>query len=144
MKRMNILIAMGAFTLSACNASGDGDGSNSTAVQADKTASGVVAGPEKKIAPPAPTDNLMKITCADFLGTAAVAVDASDVDAAKAAQDELANGLTWLHGYLYATKKGELPDLSQDWMKTTVTTVHANCKAATDPAKLSLFEVATS
>jgi hypothetical protein len=114
------------------------------AAQASETAVSAAATTARPVVKPAPTDNLMKISCADFLATAKVAVDETDADAAKAAQDELANGLTWLHGYLYAKNNGAIEVLSQEWMKATVTKVHANCTAAKDAAGTSLFEVATS
>lgn len=127
-----IIGAVGALALAGC------------AAQAKETPVSAAATTARPVAKPAPTDNLMKISCADFLATAKVAVDQTDPDASKAAQDELGNGLTWLHGYLYAKNNGAIEVLSQDWMKATVTKVHANCTAAKDAANTSLFEVATS
>lgn len=133
MKYSSMIIgAFGALALAGC------------AAQASETAVPAAAAIAQPVAKPAPTDNLMKISCADFLATAKVAVDQTDPDASKAAQDELANGLTWLHGYLYARNNGAIEVLSQEWMKTTVTKVYANCTAVKDAASTSLFEVATS
>lgn len=92
----------------------------------------------------APDDPLTKVTCADFLATAEVATAQPADDAALAAQDELANGLTWLHGYLYAKADGAIEPLSQTWMQTTAKRVFEACSAAEKPAETSLFEVATS
>jgi hypothetical protein len=92
----------------------------------------------------AATDNLMKLTCADFLATAQIAMTEPADDAALAAQDELANGLTWVHGYLYAKNGGKYDALSQDWMKVTAKRIFDNCSAAKDAKATSLFEVATS
>lgn len=92
----------------------------------------------------APDDPLTKVTCADFLATAEVAIAQPADDAALAAQDELANGLTWLHGYLYAKADGGIEPLSQAWMQTTAKRVYEACSAAEKPAETSLFEVATS
>ncbi|MCZ8135844.1 MAG: hypothetical protein O9266_06025 [Porphyrobacter sp.] len=92
----------------------------------------------------APDDPLTKVTCADFLATAEVATAQPADDAALAAQDELANGLTWLHGYLYAKQDGGIEPLSQTWMQTTAKRVYEACSAAEKPAETSLFEVATS
>lgn len=92
----------------------------------------------------ASNEALTKVTCADFLATAEVATTQPADDAALAAQDELANGLTWLHGYLYATKAGKIDPLSQDWMTATAKRVFEACSAAEKPAETSLFEVAVS
>ena len=67
------------------------------AAAGDDTAAAAVEAPAE--APKlAPDDPLTKVTCADFLATAEVATAQPADDAALAAQDELANGLTWLHG----------------------------------------------
>ncbi|ASJ90852.1 hypothetical protein CBR61_07910 [Porphyrobacter sp. CACIAM 03H1] len=92
----------------------------------------------------APDDPLTRITCADFLATAEVATTQPADDAALAAQDELANGLTWLHGYLYAKKDGGIEPLSQTWMQATAKRVFEACSAAEKPGETSLFEVAVS
>ena len=92
----------------------------------------------------APDDPLTKVTCADFLATAEVATAQPANDAALAAQDELANGLTWLHGYLYAKADGGIEPLSQSWMQATAKRVFEACSSAEKPAGTSLFEVATS
>jgi hypothetical protein len=89
-------------------------------------------------------ENLNRITCADFLATAEVASAKPADDAALAAQDELANGLTWLHGYLYASKAGKIEPLSQDWMAATAKRVYEACSKAEKPSETSLFEVAVS
>lgn len=92
----------------------------------------------------APNEALTKVTCADFLATAEVATTQPADDAALAAQDELANDLTWLHGYLYAVNEGRIDPLSMDWMKDTASRVFELCSAAEKPAETSLFEVATA
>ncbi|MEE4317450.1 MAG: hypothetical protein V2I74_10765 [Erythrobacter sp.] len=92
----------------------------------------------------AASDDLMRLTCADFLATAEIARTQPADDAALAAQDEIANGLTWLHGYLYASRAGEIDPLSQDWMAATAKRVYETCSTAEKPAETSLFEVAGS
>lgn len=109
---------------------------------ATETADAVEAPAEKpKLAP---DDALTKVTCADFLATAEVATAQPADDAALAAQDELANGLTWLHGYLYAKQDGAIEPLSQTWMQTTAKRVYEACSAAEKPAETSLFAVAAA
>ncbi|OBV12165.1 hypothetical protein [Erythrobacter dokdonensis] len=92
----------------------------------------------------AASDDLMRLTCADFLATAEIARTQPADDAALAAQDEIANGLTWLHGYLYASRAGEIDPRSQDWMAATAKRVYETCSTAEKPAETSLFEVAGS
>lgn len=89
-------------------------------------------------------ENLMRLTCADYLGTAEVAMTQPADEAALAAQDELVSGLTWLHGYLYAAREGKIDVLSQEWMMATAKQVQETCAKADKPAETSLFEVATS
>lgn len=129
--------AMGALLmLAACapqGASQGGDAEVASAAQA----------PAEKLSL-SPDDPLTRVTCADFLATAEVATAQPADDAALAAQDELANGLTWLHGYLYAKKNGGIEPLSQIWMQTTAKRVFEACSAAEKPAETSLFDVAVS
>jgi uncharacterized membrane protein len=138
MKRTIIALLTGAAALTtACAPAPAGEAAKDTAADA------AIETPAE-LPKVAPTDALTKITCADFLATAEVATAQPADDAALAAQDELANGLTWLHGYLYATKAGKIEPLSQAWMQTTAKRVFEACSAAEKPAETSLFEVAVS
>lgn len=92
----------------------------------------------------APDDNLQRLTCADFLATAKIATAEPVDDAALAAQDELANGMTWLHGYLYAKNDGKIEAFSQSWVAANAKRVFDACKAASNPAETNLFDVAVS
>jgi hypothetical protein len=92
----------------------------------------------------APTDPLMLLSCADFLATAKIASTQPADDAALAAQDELVNGLTWVHGYMFAKNDGKYDVLSQKWIEVTAKRVFDNCSAAKDPKTTNLFDVATS
>ena len=89
------------------------------------------------------SDNLMQLTCADFLYAARLATDESAGGAALAAQDELSNSLIWFHGYLYA-QNPDLEVMSEQWMAKTVTAVYDECIAVDKPQETNLFEVATS
>ncbi|AOL23865.1 hypothetical protein Ga0102493_112860 [Erythrobacter litoralis] len=91
----------------------------------------------------AASDDLMRLTCADFLATVAIARTQPTDGASLAAQDEIANGLTWLHGYLYGVRGGEIAALSQDWMAETAGSVFRACSKAEAPEAVSLFEAAT-
>lgn len=128
------------LALAACKAAPTGE----AAKEADgKAAEAAIETPAEKPKISA-TEALTKVTCADFLAEAEVASAQPADDAALAAQDEIANDLTWLHGYLYATKKGQIEPLSQSWMETTAKRVYEACSAAEKPAEASLFEVATA
>lgn len=126
---------LAAIALAAC---GQQDAAGSAAEAAEE-----IERPEQSPVV-APSDDLMRLSCADFLATAQVARTQPADDAALAAQDEIAYGLTWLHGYLYAAQGGEVAVLSQDWMAETVADVFGACSQAEDPGSVSLFEVATS
>ena len=89
------------------------------------------------------SDNLMQLSCADFLYAARLASDETAEGAALAAQDQIANSLIWLHGYLYA-QNPDLEVMSGEWMEKTVTMVFDKCTAADKPQETNLFEVATS
>lgn len=125
--------------MAACTQEAEPAGDNDNAQAAADTDGTPADQPEVS-----PSDNLVTLTCADFLATAQVAAAEPADGAALAAQDELANGLTWLHGYLYASSNGAIEPLSQNWMKATVTRVHDECAAAKDPSSVNLFEVAKS
>ncbi|WOE76408.1 hypothetical protein [Alterisphingorhabdus coralli] len=143
MKRLSLTIAtVAALSVSACapaGESGDAEADSDTETAADDDM-------ERPDETPAITasDDTMALTCADFLETAAIATAEEQDEAAIAAQDELSNGLIWLHGYLYAANDGEVGVLSQEWMETNVKRVYETCNAAEDPAKVNLFEVAKS
>lgn len=91
-----------------------------------------------------PTDPLMLLSCADFLATAKIASTQPADDAALAAQDELVNGLTWVHGYMFAKNNGKYDVLNQQWIEVNAKRVYDNCAAAKDPKTTNLFDVATS
>lgn len=115
----------------------DNGGSKTTSAEVEG------GGPDQPIEIAA-SENLIRLTCADFLNTAKVAAQQPVDDDALAAQDELANGITWLHGFLYAQAGGDIEVLSQDWMMTTVKRIYERCDAAEDPATTNLFDVARS
>ncbi|MEL6487182.1 MAG: hypothetical protein AAFQ13_08565 [Pseudomonadota bacterium] len=114
----------------------------------DSASESVAAKDEAERPDEAPTigasDDLLALSCADFIAAAAVATNEEDEEAALLAQDEIAAGLVWVHGYLYAKRDGEISVLSQDWLKDTAERIYATCTAAEDPTQLNLFEVASN
>ena len=142
MKIRNVVI--GSFVgmgLAAC-APADGDSAAESEAQSGAEASEEMARPEELPTVTA-SDNLMQLTCADFLYAARLATDENAGGAALAAQDELSNSLIWLHGYLYS-QNPDLEVMSEQWMTKTVTAVYDKCIAADKPQETNLFEVATS
>lgn len=133
--KLTIILSSGAALVTACTPAPENE--------PEQSAAPVVEVPTETVKV-APNESLIRVTCADFLISAEVATTQPVDDAALAAQDELANGLTWLHGYLYATSGGKIEKLSQDWMATTAKRVFEACSAAERPAETSLFEVAVS
>jgi hypothetical protein len=86
----------------------------------------------------ASNDPLYNLTCADFLGAAEVATTVPADDAALAAQDEIAFGLHWLHGYHYAKTDGKIEPLSRDWMAKTAKRVYDACSKVEKPEESNL------
>ena len=127
--------------LVAC-APADGDSAAESEAQSGAQASDEMARPEELPTVTA-SDNLMQLTCADFLYAARLATDENAGGAALAAQDELSNSLIWLHGYLYS-QNPDLEVMSEQWMAKTVTAVYDQCIAVDKPQETNLFEVATS
>ncbi|MDF0546568.1 hypothetical protein PX699_29885 [Sphingobium sp. H39-3-25] len=111
------------------------------AIDHAKSQAADAAGRPSQVRTLAATDNLNRLTCADFLATASVAASRDTGDAALAAQDEISNGLIWLHGYLYAAKGGHIEVLSQQWMTSTARRVFEVCSKAQKPKETTLFEV---
>jgi hypothetical protein len=160
MKYLNAILLSGALTLTtACKPEPAAEAPTQTAATAGNTApeqavealnvtptDSNAAPAEAPSAAPAvaATDPLTQLTCADFLATAKIAATQPVDDAALAAQDELVNGLTWVHGYLFAKNGGKYDVLNQQWIQATAKRVFDNCAAAKDPKTTNLFDVATS
>ena len=85
---------------------------------------------------------LVSLTCADFIAAADAAVNAPNSDLGKAAQDDIANGLTWVHGYMYAKRDGAMPRLTQDWLRETAKRLNTQCRQEGN-GTANLFELAT-
>jgi hypothetical protein len=135
----NIILAGAALLAAGCQQAPEGDAGAGTEPAADTAIEAPAETPQV-----ASTDPLTKVTCADFLETAKVASVQPADDAALAAQDELANGLTWLHGYLYGKTGGKVGTLNQDWMAATAKKVFDVCSKAEKPAETNLSEVVAS
>jgi hypothetical protein len=160
MKHMTAILLTGALALTtACKPEPAAEAPDTTATTASNAASEQAAealnvtptdtnsaAEEVPSAAPtvAATDPLTQLTCADFLATAKIAATQPADDAALAAQDELVNGLTWVHGYLYAKNGGKYDVLNQEWIQATAKRVYDNCAASKDPKTTNLFDVATS
>jgi hypothetical protein len=142
-KTRTILLAGGLALVVACAPAGDAAKEGAAKEEAAATDDAAIEAPAE---PPkvAANDPLTSVTCADFLDTAKVASVQPADDAALAAQDELVNGLTWLHGYTYAKTDGKVEPLTQEWMATTAKSVFDACSKVEKPAETSLSELAAS
>jgi hypothetical protein len=139
MKIRNVVI--GSFVGMGLAACAPADGDDAPADQGEASGEEIVQPDELPTV--TASDNLMQLTCADFLYAARLATDESAGGAALAAQDELSNSLIWFHGYLYA-QNPDLEVMSEQWMVKTVAAVYDECIAVDKPQETNLFEVATS
>ncbi|MEM1132092.1 MAG: hypothetical protein AAGH53_04080 [Pseudomonadota bacterium] len=142
MKKLSLTISTAA-ALALCACSPADQGSAEADADTETAAAEDIERPDETSEIGA-SDNTLALTCADFLETAAIAVEEEQDEASVAAQDEISNGLIWLHGYLYAKNDGEVGVLSQEWMETNVKRVYETCNAAENPSEVNLFEVAKS
>jgi hypothetical protein len=98
--------------------------------------------------PPAPTTELVALSCADFLSAARSAVapkgaKAARLAEAKAAQDDIAYGLIWLHGYQSGQGQA-MAKLDKAWLEGAASRLTRRCKGAADPAKVRLVDLVKS
>jgi hypothetical protein len=134
-----MLLAANLLFAAACAPAPAGEAAKETAA-ASADAAIVTPTDAPKIAS---NDPLYNVTCADFLEAAKVATTVPADDAALAAQDELAYGLHWLHGYHYAKTNGKIEPLSQDWLAKTAKRVYDACSKVEKPEEANLSALVT-
>jgi hypothetical protein len=91
------------------------------------------------------TVDLVGLSCSDFLTSARVAVAGSKPSAArqveaKAARDDIAYGLIWLHGYQSGHGRG-MAALKKAWLKDTTAHLVRTCRAAPNPSAVGLIDM---
>jgi hypothetical protein len=102
----------------------------------------LAAAPASAAEPAGPLD----VTCGDMIATLRVADPGPNPSPerqrqAVEAQDDVAIGLYWIHGYLVGTKGEAAPRLSKDWMQAEVVRLVEMCKAKSPDGRKSLVQV---
>jgi hypothetical protein len=88
----------------------------------------------------------LDVTCGDMIETLL------DVDPGKhpsrerrkraiEAQDDVAMGLYWIHGYLVGTRGAAAPALTKEWMSSEVVRLYELCTAHSPDGTMTLVEV---
>jgi hypothetical protein len=88
----------------------------------------------------------LDVTCGDMIATLRVADPGQNPTEerqrqAVEAQDDVAIGLYWIHGYLVGTKGDAAPRLTKEWMQSEVVRLVEVCKAQSPDGKKSLVQV---
>jgi hypothetical protein len=88
----------------------------------------------------------LDVTCGDMIATLRVADPGTNPTEerqrqAVEAQDDVAIGLYWIHGYLVGTKGAAAPRLSKEWMQSEVVRLVEVCKAKSPDGRKSLVQV---
>jgi hypothetical protein len=88
----------------------------------------------------------LDVTCGDMIATLRVADPGPNPSPerqrqAVEAQDDVAIGLYWIHGYLVGTKGEAAPKLTRAWMQTEVVRLVEVCKAQSPDGRKSLVQV---
>jgi hypothetical protein len=92
--------------------------------------------------PPGPLD----VTCGDMIATLRVADPGKNPSKERQrqaieAQDDIAIGLYWIHGYLVGAKGAAAPPLTKAWMEGEVVRLVEVCKVKSPDGKASLVQV---
>jgi hypothetical protein len=87
----------------------------------------------------------MEVTCGDMIATLRVADPGKNPSKdrqrqAIEAQDDVAIGLYWIHGYLVGSKGDAAPKLTRGWMESEIVRLVELCKAKSPDGKLSLVQ----
>lgn len=103
-----------------------------------------------RAAAPAPaqraSDDLLGVTCGDYLEALKAADPGRNPTKERAAQaedaqDDLANGLIWVHGYLTARANGSAPGpLNREWMKATIGRLAKVCRDNSHDGRLRIAD----
>ena len=109
-----------------------------------------LAGMAALAAPAAADDqNLLDVTCSQYLTALSVAAPKSGASKAEQelalqAQDDIADGLIWIHGFLagQAAAAGKpVPALTRNWLSAQVTPLAKACRARSADGSAPLLDV---
>ncbi|MDM0000596.1 hypothetical protein QTI24_18395 [Variovorax sp. J22P240] len=94
----------------------------------------------------AAADDASTLSCADFNAAASQVLpppNASELQRRRAveAQDYLANGMVWLHGYLTGRNGPSVGRLTRDWISSSVTKLGKECAAAANPTATRIVDL---
>lgn len=87
----------------------------------------------------------LDVTCGDMIATLRVADPGKNPSKERQqqaieAQDDVAIGLYWIHGYLVGTKGAAAPPLTRAWMETEIVRLVEVCKTKSPDGKASLVQ----
>lgn len=87
----------------------------------------------------------MDVTCGDMIATLRIADPGKDPSEERKrqaieAQDDVAIGLYWIHGYLVGSKGDAAPKLTKEWMQSEVVRLVDVCRAKSPDGRMSLVQ----
>lgn len=93
-----------------------------------------------------PPKNALDLTCGDMMRALRIAdpgknPTAERQRAAIEAQDDIAGGLYWIHGYRTGTMGSNVPALTPDWMGKELKSLVASCKASSPNGNATLLQM---
>ncbi len=88
----------------------------------------------------------LDVTCGDMIATLRVADPGKNPSKERQrqaieAQDDVAIGLYWIHGFLVGSKGAAAPPLTRAWMESEIVRLVEVCKARSPDGKASLVQV---
>lgn len=93
-----------------------------------------------------PPTNAIDLTCGDLEHGLRVADPGKTPSAerkrsAEEAQDDIAMGLAWIHGYRFAKRGAAMAELTPAWMEKELRSVLTSCRARSPDGKLTILSV---
>lgn len=94
-------------------------------------------------------ENLLDVTCGQYLTALSVAAPAAGASAAQQelaveAQDDIAEGLMWIHGYLSGREAAAgkpVPPLTRSWLTAQVTPLAKACRERSPDGSAPLLDI---
>ncbi len=93
--------------------------------------------------------NLLDVTCGQYLVALSIAAPAADAGKAEQelalqAQDDIAEGLMWIHGYLSGREAASgrpVPPLTRSWLTAQITPLAKACRERSPDGTALLLEI---
>jgi hypothetical protein len=88
----------------------------------------------------------LDVTCGDMIETLRLVDPGRNASSARKqraieAQDDVAMGLYWIHGYLVGTKGAAAPALTREWMSSEVVRLVELCRTHSPDGTMTLVQV---